>query len=105
MLHTLNPEKSIKTYTYIIDKLEKLGIINKNDKNGGYFYKRIVIGSLFKLGRYEEMKYIYTEIHERIFREMSFTAKFSFFSFAMLGYPRVGIFIEKIKKVIKKCYL
>lgn len=102
ILHSLNPNKSYQIYQYTIKKLEEIGAINRHDKNGGYFYKRIVIGSLFQLKKYREMKDTYPEIHSRIFREMSFSAKFSFFSFCLLGYPRIGAFIEKLKQFIKK---
>lgn len=102
ILHSLNPKKSLEIYSYTINKLEELGVINKKDKNGGYFYKRIVIGSLFKLKKYKEMKNAYPEIHSRIFHEMSLSAKFSHFSLALLGYPKLGMCIERLKQSIKK---
>lgn len=102
ILHSLNPEKSYKIYQYTVKKLEEIGAISKQDSNGGYFYKRIVIGSLFKLKRYDDMKNTYPEIHRRIFQEMSFSTKFSLFSFCLLGYPRIGAFIECLKQFIKK---
>lgn len=99
ILHSLNAEKSIYIYQTIVTRLEEL--LPHTPKDDFYFYKRIVIGGLYQQGRYEEMHRLYREVHARIFREMSFTARFSHFGFCLYGYPRLGRLIERIKTILK----
>lgn len=99
ILHSLNAEKSINIYQTIVTQFEEL--LLHASKDDFYFYKRIVIGAFYQQGRYEEMHRLYREVHARIFREMSFTARFSHFGFCLYGYPRLGRLIERIKPILK----
>ena len=100
IMHSMDVQKTYDNYTYAIKVVETLLPVEKYGNL--LFYKKIVLGCLFKMGKYKEMHATYPEIHQNLLNEMSWSDKMTLYALAIMGHSKLGMLIEKVKSLLKK---